>query len=119
MGRRFMNIDWKMAGNACIRVIKSLGRGDFLQTLRVYRWLPYIIHLVVLGILSIWLSFSAEKTMHRVETNKDIIESLKYDNANKKCELVGLSRISTVEKMLEASGSQVRIPEVPAYTIRK
>ena len=119
MGSRFTDIDRKMAGKAGIRIIKSLGRGDFLQILRVYRWLPYIIHLVILGILSIWLSFSAEKTMHRVETNKDTIESLKYDNANKKCELVGLSRISTVEKMLEASGSEVRIPEVPAYTIRK
>ena len=119
MGRVFKNIDWKEVGKAFLKVIKSLGRGDFLQVLRAYRWLPYILHLVFLGIFSIWLSFSAEKTMHRVKVNNDIIESLKYDNANKKCELVGLSRISTVEKMLEAAGSEVSIPEAPAYTIRK
>ena len=57
--------------------------------------------------------------MYRMEVNKARIESLKYAHANKTCEIIGLSRISTVEKMLEESGSELRIPENPAYTIKK
>ena len=56
--------------------------------------------------------------MHKVEVNKEKIESLKYANANKACEIIGLSRISTIEKMLEESGSKLKVPEVPAYTIK-
>lgn len=119
MGFIFRKTDWKAVGKAALEILKSIGRGDFLLTLRVDKWFPYILYLVALGIISIWLSYSAEKTMHKVEVNKDIIESLKHDNANKNCEIIGLSRISTVEKMLKDAESEVRIPETPAYTIKK
>ena len=112
-------IDWKAAGRITVEAIKSLGRGDFLLKLKIHRFLPHILWLVTLGTISILLSYYAEKTMHRVEVNNGIIESLKYDNANKNCEIIGLSRISTIEKMLENAGSEVRIPEAPAHTIKK
>lgn len=115
----FKDIDWKKIKKTLIEVAKSIGRGDFLSLMGVERWFPYILYLVGIGVLSIFLSYSAEKTMHHVEVNKAEIESLKYANANKNCEIIGLSRISTVEKMLEESGSKLRIPEVPAYTIKK
>ena len=119
MGKIFKKIDWKQVGKTGFEIIKSLGRGDFLLKLKIHDYLPHILWLVALGIISILLSYGAEKTMHKVEVNKDIIESLKFDNANKNCEIIGLSRISTVEKMLEDAGSDVGIPETPAYTIRK
>ena len=56
--------------------------------------------------------------MYRVETNKKIIENLKIDNANKTCEIVSLTRISTVEAMLEETGSKVKAPEKPADRIK-
>jgi hypothetical protein len=68
--------------------------------------------------ISIWLSYKVEKTMYRVETNKKIIENLKIDNANKTCEIVSLTRISTVESMLEEAGSKVKAPEKPADRIK-
>ena len=115
----FKNIDWKRVKKVLIEIGKSIGRGDFLSLIGVERWFPYILYGVFIGVLSIFLSYKAEKTMHKVEVNKAKIESLKYANANKNCEIIGLSRISTVEKMLEESGSKLRIPEIPAYTIKK
>ena len=118
--RKFLkDIDWKAVWKAAIEIIRSIGRGDFLLKLRVDKLFPYILHMIVLGIISIALSYGAEKTMHKVEVNKNRIESLKYANANKHCEIIGLSRISTVERMLVEAGSQIRIPEKPAYTIKK
>lgn len=114
----FRNIDWKAVGKAFIETLRSIGRGDILLRMRVDKLFPYILYTFALAWLSIWLSYKAEKTMYRVEVNKAIIENLKIDNANKTCEIVSLSRISTVEKMLEDAGSEVRAPEKPADRIR-
>ena len=110
--------DWKAVMKALIEILKSIGRGDFLIRMRVDKLFPYILYMTFIGIVSIWLSYGAEKTMHKVEMNRERIESLKYDNANKTCEIVGLSRISTIERMLEESGSEIGIPENPAYIIK-
>ena len=65
------------------------------------------------------MSYKVEKTMYRVEVNKEIIENLKIDNANKTCEIVSLKRISTVEKMLEEAESKITTPEKPVYIIKR
>lgn len=114
----FKEIDWKAVWRAFFETLKSIGRGDILIRMRVDKLFPYILYAFFLGIFSIWLSYKAEKTMHRVESNKKIIENLKIDNANKTCEIVSLTRISTVETMLEEAGSAIRPPQKPADIIR-
>lgn len=111
-------INWKTVLEATLETLKSIGRGDILLRMQVHKLFPYILYTFALAWLSIWLSYKAEKTMYRVEVNKARIENLKIDNANKTCEIVSLTRISTVEKMLEASGSGLKAPEKPAYRIR-
>ena len=119
MGRNFFkDIDWKAVWKAFIEILKSIGRGDILIRMRVDKLFPYILYTFFLGIVSIWLSYKAENTMHMVEVNKERIESLKYENANKNCEIIGLSRISTVETMLKEAESDVTVPEKPAYRIK-
>lgn len=119
MGRNFFkDIDWKAVWKAFIEILKSIGRGDILIRMRVDKLFPYILYTFFLGIVSIWLSYKAENTMHMVEVNKERIESLKYENANKNCEIIGLSRISTVETMLKEAESDVTVPEKPAYIIK-
>ena len=119
MGRNFFtDRDWKAVWKAFIEILKSIGRGDILIRMRVEKLFPYILYTFFLGIVSIWLSYKAENTMHMVEVNKERIESLKYENANKNCEIIGLSRISTVETMLKEAESDVTVPEKPAYIIK-
>ena len=118
MGNFLKSIDWKAVWKAFIETLRSIGRGDILIRMQVHRLVPYILYLFALAWLSIWLSYKVEKTMYRVEVNKDIIENLKIDNANKTCEIVSLTRISTIEKLLEETGSEVKAPEKPADKIR-
>jgi len=118
MGNFLKSIDWRAVWKAFIETLRSIGRGDILIRMQVHRLFPYILYLFVLAWLSIWLSYKVEKTMYRVEVNKDIIENLKIDNANKTCEIVSLTRISTIEKLLEETGSEVKTPEKPADKIR-
>lgn len=119
MGEFFKNIDWKAVGNAFIETMKSIGRGDILMRMQVHRFFPAILYLFGVALLSIWLSYMVEKTMYKVEENKKTIENLKIDNANKTCEIVSLSRMSTVESMLEEAGSEVKAPTKPADIIKK
>ena len=101
-----------------MNTIKSIGRGDILLRMRVDKLFPFILYTFVLGVVSIWLSYRAEITMQQVESNKKKIENLKIDNLDKTCEIISLTRVSSVEEMLKASGSNVKTPEKPAHRIR-
>ena len=115
---KWREIDWKAVGNAVIETLRSIGRGDILLRMRVDKLFPFILYTFALALTSIWLSYKADQTMFRVETNKKIFEDLKIANAKKTCEKVGLTRISTVEKMLLEAGSEVKAPDKPADIIK-
>ncbi len=100
------------------KVIKHIGRGDVLLKLGVDRLFPYILYAFILTVFSMWLSYRAEITMQIVEKNKENIENLKIDNINKTCQIISLTRISTVESMLKEAGSEVKAPQKPAYKIK-
>lgn len=100
-------------------VIKSILSGDILMLLRVDRLLPYILFLFILGWVNIFLNYSIEQTMAKVENNKETLEYYKNDYANKTYEFVKAGRISSVKSMLKKNGSDVTTPEKPAERIRR
>ena len=93
-------------------------RGEFLLRLRFDRWFLHIIYFFVLCALNIWLTLEREQTMLDQERNKARLEELKIYHAQKTCELVSLDRLSTVEELLEKSGSALTVPEKPADRIK-
>ena len=98
--------------------LRSIATGKILLKLGADKLFPFILYTFLLGMLSIWLIYRAEITMMKVETNKKIIENLKIEKQNKNCEIISLTRISTLEAMLENAGSEVKAPERPANRIR-
>lgn len=98
--------------------LRSVATGKILLKLKADKLFPFILYTFLLGILSIWLSYRAEITMMKVEINKKTIENLKIERQNKNCEIISLTRISTLEQMLEDAGSQVKAPEKPAHRIK-
>jgi hypothetical protein len=99
-------------------VIKSILSGDILLLMRVDRALPYILFLFVLGWINIFLNYSIEQTMAKVEKNKKIMEYYRNDYANKTYEFVKAGKISNVKEMLDKSDSEVTTPEKPAVIIK-
>jgi hypothetical protein len=100
-------------------VMKSILSGDILLLMRVDRALPYILFLFVLGWVNIFLNYSIEQTMAKVEKNKKVMEYYRNDYANKTYEFVKSGKVSNVKTMLEKAGSDVTTPEKPAVIIRK
>ena len=105
-----------------MKVIKkafmAIARGDILLKIGADKLFPYILYTFFLAVMSMWLSYKAEITMQKVERNKALIENLKIDNVNKTCEIISLTRISTVESILESKGSQVKSQQKPSYRIK-
>ncbi|MBR5499392.1 MAG: hypothetical protein IKV75_04435 [Bacteroidales bacterium] len=114
----FRNIRWKAIGKAIGAFVVSLGRGDLLLRMRVDKALPYILYGFLLGCISIWMSYQTEQTMLKVQKNNETLRTLKIQNAQMTYELVGLDRLSTVENMLEAMGSEVKAPTKPADILK-
>ena len=109
----------KKNGRASIStVIKSIFSGDILILMRVDRALPYILFLCVLGWVNIFLNYSIEQTMAKVEKNKKVMEYYRNDYANKTYEFVKAGKISNVRTMLEKAGSEVTAPDKPAVIIK-
>ena len=116
--KRLRDIRWKAIGKAIAAFFLSLGRGDLLLRMRVDKALPYILYGFLLGCISIWMSYKTEQAMLKVEKNSETLRTLKIHNAQMTYELVGLDRLSTVEKMLEEMDSDVAAPEKPADILR-
>lgn len=108
----------KAMGSSAKSWFRSIISGDILLRMRVDRLFPYILYAFVLGWLSIWMSYKMEQTMTLAEKTSKELETIKIYHAQKTCEYVGLDRISTIEKMLEEKGSEVKAPEKPADKIR-
>ena len=114
----FKNIDWAKIGSAAKETLISVGQGTFLLRLRVDKLFPYILVLFLIGCLNIWWNYEVEQAVLRVEKNKAELETLKIYHSHMTGEIVELNRISTVDKMLNEAGSDVRIPEKPADRIK-
>ena len=112
-----MAMDKKSGRASVATVIKSILSGDILILMRVDRLLPYILFLFVLGWVNIFLNYSIEQTMAKVEKNKKTLEYYKNDYANKTYEFVKAGNISNVKSMLEKGGSEVTTTEKPAEKI--
>jgi hypothetical protein len=99
-------------------VIKSILSGDILLLLRVDKALPYILFLFILGWANIFLNYTIEQTMVKVEKNKDILEDLKNEHSEKVYKFVKAGKQSNIKIMLENAGSDVTTPEKPARIIK-
>ena len=109
----------KEAGSSAKSWAKSILSGDILLRMRLDRLVPYILYAFVLGWLSIWMSYKMEQTMSVAERNRRELETMKIYHAQKTCEYVGFDRISTIERMLEEKGSEIKAPEKPADIIKR
>ena len=108
----------KGSGRASVAtVIKSMLSGDILILMRVDRLLPYILFLFALGWVNIFLNYTIEQTMVKVEKNKDILEDLKNEHAEKVYKFVKAGKQANIKDMLEKAGSEVTTPEKPATLI--
>ena len=101
------------------RIIRTVGRGEILFTLKCDKFFPHIVYGFFLIFLVLLLNLMIEKTLVEVEENRQELYDLKISLTLKNTELIGLEKLSTVQDLLEKSGSELTIPDEPAGYIRK
>lgn len=106
---------WQILKNAPGAILK----GEFMLRMRVDKYFLHILYTFFLLWMTILTDMAVEKTMVKVETNKEILSDLKIYHAQKTVQLVSLNRISKIGDMLKAEGSDLAFPEKPASKIEK
>lgn len=106
---------WEAVRNGANAIV----HGELLLRLKVERYFLHILYLFLLLWMVILLDMRVEKTMAKVEKNKETLSEMKIYHAQKTVQMVSLNRISTVQSMLEEKGSNVTLPEKPAVKIKK
>ena len=100
-------------------ILRSIGRGEILFTLKCDRFFPHIVYIFFLIFLVLLLNLMIEKTLVEVEENRQELYDLKVSLTHKSTELIGLEKLSSVQELLEKSGSDLTIPDEPAVYIKE
>lgn len=114
-----MRWSWRQIGTTMWNLVKALIAGKLMLRLKVDKYFPHILWLMILFFLVIFLGMKVENTLVKVEKNKREINELKIYHAQKTVQLATFGSMAKIEELLESQGSQVTMPEKPANTIEK
>ncbi len=98
----------KKVSGGFMNVFLTIARGNILTKIGVHKCLPHIIFAFGVCLLSILLSYYADRTAHERETARQKLDGMKIMYSEKYMEMVSLHRYTTVEDMLENSGSALK-----------
>ena len=110
--------DWSEIGKGFMEALKAIWKGELVLRLRADKLFIHILYLFLIIGISIYVSLMVDKTLTKVEKNKEVIKNLEVVHAQKTGQLVKLHSISTTLEGLKELKSEVGMPEKPAYTIK-
>lgn len=112
---------WKLAdlGRFFKESLKAIMRGEFLLRINCSKYFIHIIWTFFLFFCMIGTRLIVENTLTKYEDGKKILSDMQIYHAQKTAELVSLGRMTTVEQMLQDSGSKLAIPQNPPSRIEK
>jgi hypothetical protein len=84
--------------------VKSILEGSFLVRDKVIRLLPFLIFLTGIGLLYIFNSNYANRTIISISKTKKLIEEQRFEYINTKSKLMQTTRQTEIAKRLENSG---------------
>ena len=91
-----------------MNVFLTVARGNILTKIGVHKCLPHIVFAFGVCLLSILLSYYADRTAKTRETTRRELEDARIMYSVKYMEMVSLHRYTTVEDMLEEKGSELK-----------
>lgn len=106
-------------GKSAKNIFSAMMKGEMLLRMRFDRFFPHLLYIFFLIWTMIYFSLKVDQTLVRMEKNRIELENLKIYHSQKVCEMAGYDRLSTIDRMLENSGSKVTIPEKPANRIHR
>ena len=112
-------MNWKRVGKSIGNFWRTLTKGELLLSIGAHKYYMHVLYIFVLAWISILLSLKVDRTLTRMEENREQLRNLEIYHAEKEAELVRLHSASTTAKRLRQLGSPVALPEQPAVKIDK
>lgn len=100
------------------KVWKSVMGGQILLNLGVHRLFPHIIFIFCVCMVSLILSFYADRTLEVRERKMKELEGAKIHYSSKYRELISLYRYTTLEDMLQEQGSNLEPLREPVIQLK-
>ncbi len=100
------------------KVANLVVRGELLLTMKVDKGFPYIVWAFLMAWLTIFIYMKIDYDVLRLESNRKVLNELQIEHAEKTCEIAAFDRMSSINKMLEAQGSELTVPTKPARRLR-
>jgi len=100
-------------------LLRALRNGEFLLSIGAHKYYMHIMYVFLLMWLTIMLSLQVDKTLTRAGSNKAAIEELRIRHTESEAALVKLKSASATEDRLKTMGSQIGMPQEPAFVIKK
>ena len=97
--------------------LSSILKGEFITEKSIKRLIPFLLMLVVLGLINIRSSFYAEKLLKESIALEKEIAAIRLSYITSKSELMSLYRRSVVEGLVEGQG--LRTSLIPPEIIEK
>lgn len=105
-------------GDSIKKAWQSIMGGQILLNLGVHRLFPHIIFIFCVCMVSLILSFYADRTLETRERKMKELESAKIYYSSKYRELVSLYRYTTMEDMLHEQGSNLEPLREPVTKLK-
>ncbi|BAG84004.1 MAG: FtsL-like putative cell division protein [Candidatus Azobacteroides pseudotrichonymphae] len=93
--------------------------GDILAENFIFEQSKLLILILVLIVFFISNKYSCMKKLVEVETLREQLKDIKYENLSISAELAFRSRLSQVEKLLKSREIELSISETPAFELHK
>ncbi len=97
--------------------VSSFLRGTILTDERVTRQFPFIIFLVILGLLMITNRYRSEKVIRQIEILQDSIDDLRSQSVTNSANLMHMSKLSDVTNRTRQAGLRLEEPLLPPRQI--
>lgn len=105
-------------GDSIKKAWQSIMGGQILLNLGVHRLFPHIIFIFGICMVSLILSFYADRTLEKRERKMKELEEAKIEHSSKYRELVSLYRYTTMEDMLQEQGSDLEPLREPVTKLK-
>jgi cell division protein FtsL len=104
----------KNTGKKHLTGVSSFLRGTILTDERITRQFPFVIFLVIMGLLMITNRYRSEKVIREIEVLQDTIDDLRSQSITNSARLMHMSKPSEVVQKVKSAGlgleEQVRAP---------
>lgn len=113
-----MKADWKKIGKTTLEAVKAIFKGELLLRLKIDKWIPQILVLVVAIVASVLVQLKIDEAKVRRERTREELKNATIVYDERVCELAQISTVRSIPVLIESNKVNMAAPSKPATPVR-